>query len=54
LEEIRFVQEHELGQPLMSLVGINNILETHSKEKDDSELESLIAMQKKAQANLMT
>jgi light-regulated signal transduction histidine kinase (bacteriophytochrome) len=52
LEEIRFVQEHELGQPLMSLVGINNILETHSKEKDDSELESLIAMQKESASKL--
>lgn len=48
LEEIRFVQEHELGQPLMSIIGINNILESHSKEKDDAELDSLIAMQRES------
>ncbi len=52
LEEIRFVQEHELGQPLMSIIGINSILESHSKERNDEELDSLIAMQKESAEKL--
>jgi hypothetical protein len=38
----------------MSIIGINNILESHSKEKNDEELDSLIAMQKESAEKLNT
>jgi light-regulated signal transduction histidine kinase (bacteriophytochrome) len=52
LEEIKFVQEHELGQPLMSIIGINNIIQDYSKEKNDTEIESLTLMLKESSQKL--
>jgi hypothetical protein len=49
LEEIKFIQEHELRQPLMSILGINRIIEAHQNSKEeDSEMNSLILMQKES------